>query len=72
MSSGGGLALPEFRDEGLIRKLESIVGVGVRPQTIAREHDKVRPAIPRIRHAPGMTPSFHRPNGIDDRCQRHG
>ena len=75
MSSGGGLYFPELRElsyEGAIRDLESIVGVGVRPQSIAGEHDEVRPAIPRIRHAPGMTPSFHRPDGIDDRRQRHG
>lgn len=31
VSSGGGLALPEFRDESLTHEFESIVGVGVRP-----------------------------------------
>ena len=33
MPSGGGLVLPELReliDEGLVRDLESIVGIGVR------------------------------------------
>ena len=75
MSSGRGLSLPELReliDEGPIRDLESIVGVGVRTQSVAREHDEVRTAIQRVRHAPGVTPSFHRPDGVDDRRQGHG